>query len=168
MSGHLLKSVNPEAAGDIQPMPYKPPLPAVGEVVQYTMRPGWGRNGRNRFPALVMGEQGGKLMLTVIIDAGDLVDEQFVDEAGPGVETHCWERPPQTTIPGIHGTVAGLHERIGDLERQFKALQEVVLGDFEPPAVSIIHIMQDFENRLRALRQEAPAAAKSPGKGKRK
>jgi hypothetical protein len=108
------------------------------------MRPGHGRGGRTRFPALVMGEQGGKLILTVIIDAGDQVDESLVEEAGPGQEFHCWERVAPTALPGIHGTVSALHERIGDLEAQFKALQDVVLGEYDAPKVSIIHIMQDL------------------------
>jgi hypothetical protein len=151
--------VNPEASDNIRPIAPRQPLPGVGEMVVYTMRPGHGRNGRTRFPALVMGEQGGRLILTVIIDAGDMIDESLVEEAGPGAEFHCWERVQPTAVPGIHGTVAALHERIGGLEAEFKALSEVVLGEFEAPKVSIIHIMQDFENRLRALKAEAPAAA---------
>lgn len=164
--GHLLSSVNKEAAENIRPIEARQPLPGVGEVVVYTMRPGHGRGGRTRFPALVMGEHSGKLILTVIVDAGDMMDESLVEEAGPGQEFHCWERVAPTAIPGIHGTVASLHERIGALEEEFKSMSAVVLGDFDKPAVSIIHIMQDFENRLRALKTEAAPAGKAK-KGKR-
>lgn len=153
---HLLASINQEASDNIRPIPHRQPLPGVGEMVVYTMRPGHGRNGRTRFPAMVMGEQGGKLLLTVTIDAGEQVDESLVEEAGPGQEFHCWERVAPTAVPGIHGTVSALHERIGDLEAQFKALQGVVLGEYDAPKVSIIHIMQDFETRLRALKTKAP------------
>jgi hypothetical protein len=152
---HLLATVNPEAADNIRPIAPRQPLPGVGETVVYTMRPGFSRAGRSRFPALVMGEQGGKLLLTVIVDAGDMVDESLVEEAGPGHEFHCWERVQPTAVPGIHGTVAALHERIGALEAEFKQMSEVVLGEFEAPAVSIIHIMQDFENRLRDGKKSA-------------
>src|SRR4029453_17969306 len=113
MSGHLLATVNPEAADNIRPLPARQPLPGVGEVVTYTTRAGYARSGRTRFPALVMGEIGGKMLLPVIFDAGDLVDESHVEEACPGNETHCWERPVPTAVPGIHGTVAALHERVG-------------------------------------------------------
>jgi hypothetical protein len=163
--GHLLSSINREASDHIQPIPPRQPLPGVGETVIYTMRPGHGRGGRTRFPALVMGEQGGKLILTVIIDAGDQVDESLVEEVGPGQEFHCWERVAPTALPGIHGTVSSLHERIGDLEAQFKALQDVVLGEYDAPKVSIIHIMQDFETRLRALKTDA--APVKAGKSKK-
>jgi hypothetical protein len=113
-----------------------------------------------------MGEQGGRLLLTVIIDAGDMIDESLVEEAGPGAEFHCWERVAPTALPGIHGTVSALHERIGDLEAQFKQLSATVLGDFEHPKISLISILQDFENRLRSLKQEANAPAKA-GKSKK-
>ena len=159
--GHLLSSVNSSAAEAIQPIQPRHPLPGVGEMVVYTMRPGHGRNGRTRFPAVVMGEQGGKLLLTVIIDAGDTVDESLVDEAGPGAEFHCWERVAATAVPGIHGTVAALHERIGALEGEFKQLSDTVLGDFDHPKISLISILQDFENRLRALKAEAVSPAKA-------
>jgi hypothetical protein len=165
---HLLSTVNPEAADAIQPAPARQPLPGVGETVVYTMRPGYARSGRTRFPAVVMGGDRGVLDLLVMIDAGDMNDEQMVPEAGPGQEFHCWERVAPTAVPGIHGTVAALHERIGKLEDEFKAIRDTVLGDFEPPAVSIIHIMQDFENRLRALKQAAaPAAAPKAKRGRK-
>lgn len=149
--GHLLASSNPEAAAAIKPVPARQSLPAVGEVVQYTMRQGHGRMGRTRFPALVMGEQGGKLLLTVIIDASDLVDESHVEEAGPGHEFHCWERPPQTTVPGIHGTVAALHERIGVLEDENAKMREIILGDYDVPKVALFEIFARIEQRVQAL-----------------
>jgi hypothetical protein len=151
--GHLLATTNPEAAAAIHPADPAPHLPDVGDIVVYTMRPGHGRMGRTRFTALVQGRgERGTLNLTVIIDAGDLVDEQFVSPAGPGQEAHCWEWPDDSRrADGFRGTVAALHQRIGDLEAQNKELRDCVLGDFDVPKISIIAIMQDFENRLRAL-----------------
>ena len=122
---HLLSTVNPEAAAAIQPVPARQPLPGVGETVVYTMRQGFARNGRTRFPALVMGEQGGRLLLTVVVDAGDMVDESLVDEAGPGCETHCWERVVPSAPLGVHGTIAALHERIGALEDEHKQMRDI-------------------------------------------
>lgn len=160
MSGHLLQSINPDAAEAIRPLPARQPLPGVGEIVTYTMRPGHGREGRTRFPALVMGERGGRLMLTVIVDAQELVDESHVDEAGPGTEHHCWERPAPTAVPGLHGTVAALHERIGVLEDENEKMRKIILGDYNIPPVSLFEIFAKLEERLKALEGGAKAKRK--------
>lgn len=157
---HLLASINQEASDNIRPIPPRQPLPGVGETVIYTMRPGHGRGGRTRFPALVMGEQGGKLILTVIIDAGDQVDESLVEEAGPGQEFHCWERVAPTALPGIHGTVSSLHERIGELEAEVKGLRASLLGDFNMPGLSLIDIVARLEKRVIAVEGGKKAARK--------
>jgi len=148
---HLLATSNPEAAAAIQPIQPRQPLPGVGETVIYTMRPGHGRSGRTRFPALVMGEQGGRLLLTVIIDAGDMIDESLVEEAGPGAEFHCWERVAPTSVPGIHGTVAALHERLGDLEEENRQMRKVILGDYDIPKVALFEIFAKLEGRLKEV-----------------
>lgn len=148
---HLLASINQEASDNIRPIPPRQPLPGVGETVIYTMRPGHGRGGRTRFPALVMGEQGGKLILTVIIDAGDQVDESLVEEAGPGQEFHCWERVAPTALPGIHGTVAALHERLGDLEEENRQMRKIILGDYDIPPIALFEIFARMEKRLALL-----------------
>ena len=90
---HYLATSNPEAAAAIQPAPERPRLPGIGEIVVYHMRAGHGRMGRTRFPAIVQdhGERD-TLSLTVIIDAGDFVDESLVEEIGVGREFHVWER----------------------------------------------------------------------------
>lgn len=156
MGGHLLSTVNPEAAALIQPEPAALKLPDCGDMVIYHMRQGYARQGRTRFPAFVQSRGGlpGTLNVTVIIDAGDLADEQMISQIGVGQEFHCWEWPDDSRNGGSPGTVASLHQRIGDLETENKALRDCVLGDFEVPGVSIIHIMQDFENRLRLASQE--------------
>lgn len=159
--GHLLSSVNQQASDNIQPIPPRQPLPGVGETVVYTMRPGHGRGGRTRFPALVMGEQGGKLILTVIIDAGDQVDESLVEEAGPGQEFHCWERVAPTALPGIHGTVSALHERIGELEEESRKMREIILGDYDIPKIALFEIFAKIEQRVKALEAGPAKAAKS-------
>jgi hypothetical protein len=156
MSGHLLSTVNPEASAAIQPDAMLPKLPDVGDLVVYHMRQGFGRQGRTRFAALVQGRgDRDTLNLTVIIDAGDFIDEQFVSQIGVGNEFHCWEWPDDSRrADGFRGTVAALHQRIGELEGEAKTLRDCVLGDFDVPGVSIIHIMQDFETRLRLMRDE--------------
>jgi hypothetical protein len=168
---HLLSTVNPEAADNIRPITPRQPLPGVGETVVYTMRPGFSRAGRSRFPALVMGEQGGKLLLTVIVDAGDMVDESLVEEAGPGHEFHCWERVQPTAVPGIHGTVAALHERVGELEEENRKMRDIILGDYDIPPIALFEIfakieqrVQEVEKYLAPLKGLADKPAKKKGK----
>lgn len=154
--GHLLSSVNAEAAERMnQGSSERPDIPKPGQVVEYTLRGGHGRMGRTKFPAFVMGvnAHGRGIDLLVFIDAGDMIDEQMVEKAAPGNEFHCWDWLDDATasLRGMRGTIAALHQRIGDAEGRVKVLEAVVLGEFDAPKVSIIHIMQDFENRLRAL-----------------
>jgi hypothetical protein len=166
MSGHMLKTVNPEAADEIERQGNAPAakrLPEVGEIVIYHMRIGHGRQGRTRFPALVQGHgERQTLNLTVILEAAELKNETLVDEIGPGREAHVWERPDISALAEIfRGTMTSLHTRVGeleartaDLEKENDSLRDCVLGEFDIPKVSIIAIMQDFENRLRTIREE--------------
>lgn len=169
--GHLLSSINPESVAEIRGIPADPRRPGVGEVVIYHMRTGHGRQGRTRFPAIVQesrqGERG--LALTVIMEAGELKNETLVEEIGPGKDGgHCWERPDVTFVAeAFRNTVTALTTRVGDLETQVADLRKLVLGDFDPPRISIIDIMQDFENRLRDIANQAGAEV-AKGRGKRK
>lgn len=160
---HLLASVNQKAADEFdQGSAEAATLPRVGSLVEYRMRHGHGRQGRDRFPAFVMGKSnhGTGLDLLVFIDAGDFIDEQMVERARPGTEFHCWEPHEESVaaMRGIRATMASLHQRAGELEDRIKQMETVVLGDFNAPKVSIIHIMQDFENRLRVADANAGAA----------
>ncbi len=156
--GHLLRTVNPEAADAIEPGPGVRRLPEVGEVVRYHMRAGHGRNGRSFFPALVQGHgEQDTLMLTVCIDAQDFADESLVSEIGPGNEFHCWERVSGAGVRPLAERLeepGGLRGMFAALERRVDTLGDCVLGEFNPPAISIIAIMQDFENRLREMAGE--------------
>jgi len=151
------------------------------------MRRGHGRNGRTSFPALVQGHgERDTLMLTVIIDAGDMVDEQFVEMIGPGKDDgHCWEWPEGVRpLAERLDEPAGLRSLVNELDEQMGRMHQCVLGEFEAPKVSIIHIMQDFESRLRAVKAEndelranllsaadvlpAPRNGKTKARGKKK
>ncbi|HNB27201.1 MAG TPA: hypothetical protein PLR41_09605, partial [Alphaproteobacteria bacterium] len=109
------------------------------------------------------------LALTVIMEAGELKNETLVEEIGPGKDGgHCWERPDVTFVAeAFRNTVTALTTRVGDLETQVADLRKLVLGDFDPPRISIIDIMQDFENRLRDIANQAGAEV-AKGRGKRK
>lgn len=182
---HLLKTVNPAAADEIERQSNAPPakrLPDVGEIVIYHMRQGHGRQGRTRFPALVqMHGERGTLGLTVVLEAAELKNETLVEEIGPGRDSHVWERPDISALAEIfRGTMTAAHTRIGeldarvaDLEKENDSLRDCVLGEFDVPKISIIAIMQDFENRLRAIAEQAGMsgrmqAPRAPRKGKKK
>lgn len=160
--GHLLSTVNKEASAAMDRPIERRALPPTGMTVIYTMRPGHGRMGTNKFPAIVMGSDNqNRLNLLVMIDAGDMMDEQMVEQAKPGNEFHCWDwvDDASAAVQGMRGTMAALHQRIGDQEERLKALEAVVLGDYAPPKVSIIGIMVDFENRLRLSASRAADTA---------
>ena len=159
---HLLATSNPAAAAAIHPEPQRPRLPGVGEMVVYHMRAGYARNGRTTFPAIVQGHgDRGTLMLTVVIDAGDLADESLVEERRVGTEFHCWERQGPD-----HGPLIALREELESLRDEVthsrkmiesgrdlvRAIEESLFGEFDPPKASIISILADFESRLAALK----------------
>lgn len=153
MSGHLLSTINPAAAAEIQPIESGPPLPDVGDIVIYHMRQGHGRQGRTRFSALVQGRgERGSLNLTIIIDAQDFVDEQFVQPIGVGQEFHCWEWPDDSRrADGFRGTIAALHQRIGDLEGELAEMRKMILGDYDAPKLALFDIFAKMEARLKAV-----------------
>lgn len=156
--GHLLKSINEAAAAAIQPEPAKAKMPSVGEMVVYHMRAGYARSGRTTFPAIVQGQgDRGTLMLTVIIDAGDLADESLVEEIGIGHEFHVWERVgaensqarEQMKLEIAHALKIALNGRA-----EIKSLENAVFGEWERPRMSLCEILHDFENRLASLKRE--------------
>lgn len=121
--GHLLSSVNPEASASIQPKPERQALPDVGEIVIYHMRQGYARNGKTRFPALVQAHgDRNTLALTVVVDAGDMMDESLVDEIGIGREFHVWERPTRN----FHGQddIKALTELMQDINARLQLVEE--------------------------------------------
>ncbi len=164
--GHLLSSVNREASDEIERQAAvlaERRRPDVGEMVIYHMRTGHARQGRTRFPALVQGYgERSTLNLTVILEAAELKNETLVGEIGPGSDSHVWERPDISALAEIfRGTMTALQTRNGeiearlaDLEKENDSLRDCVLGEFDIPKVSIIHIMSDFESRLRAIKLE--------------
>lgn len=171
--GHLLSSVNKEASDAIQPVAPASRLPDVGEMVIYHIRRGHQRQGRTRFPAFVQGRgERNTLNLTAVLEAGELLNCTLVEEIGPGSDEvgHVWERPDNSALAeAFRGTMTALHTRIGQVEAENKILRDCVLGDFDVPKISIIAIMQSFENRLRAIGEENSTLREAAGpKGKTK
>lgn len=173
MSGHLLSSINKEAAAAIQPAPARPKLPGVGELVVYHMRAGYARSGRTTFPAIVQGHGDREtLMLTVIIDAQDLADESLVEEIGIGREFHVWEKTNQIhpeliaqwrlemaqtlkQVQEVQASMASLRDEIAHIRKMaengrdlLKSLDSAVFGQYDRPKIALCDVLADFEQRL--------------------
>lgn len=87
--GHLLKTVNPEAADAID----NPPAPPdVGTWVVFKGRAGFSRMHRTEFPALVLGAQptDGTLELMVVMEPEDMITESRVPFQSHNQEHFCW------------------------------------------------------------------------------
>lgn len=75
--GHLLATVNPEAAAAIKPTsPLGNRVAPLHQIVRYHSRPGEGRAGKMSFPAFMMhcDPENGRAQLLVIYAADDLQD----------------------------------------------------------------------------------------------
>lgn len=113
MSGHLLKTINPEAAAEAdsgwKPLPeavdWTPnemaaansyqgvpireveslPLPSVGMDVVYHVRDGDARNMRTKFPAVILSAdpETRTVSLVITVDAGDLWRQDHVPQYAP-------------------------------------------------------------------------------------
>lgn len=156
--GHYMASVNPEAAdylGDADS------LPAVGEIVLFHARPGEGRRGKKKFPAVVIGRNDARgptgLDLLVIYDARDMVDLDSCQRADEHNNSYCWEPKP--------GSVDAVTDMLQKLREDFDALRGKVFGEWVEPAKSVMDYVTSFEERLSKF--EAAEAAKATGKPRR-
>jgi hypothetical protein len=87
--GHLLASVNPDAAAAID----NPPAPPdIGTWVVMKGRAGFSRMHRTEFPALVLGHhpEDGSLTLMVVMEPEDMMMETRVPFQSHNQEYFCW------------------------------------------------------------------------------
>ena len=89
MAGHLLATVNPEAAAEIKPDPVYDlaDLPKVGDIVQFLPRPGEMRPREGYAMYVTNVNTNGNLDGVVIIDAQDFKN---VERLPPKTEHHPW------------------------------------------------------------------------------
>lgn len=87
--GHMLATMNPEAAAEID-NPKKPP--DIGNWVVFKGRAGYSRMHRTEFPALVLGAQpdDGSLILMVVMEPEDMMLEQRVPFQSHNQEHFYW------------------------------------------------------------------------------
>lgn len=86
--GHMLKTVNPEAAAAID----NPPAPPdVSTMVVFKGRSGFSRMHRNEFPAIVLGShEDGTLILLVMLEPEDMMMETRVPFRSHNQDQFYW------------------------------------------------------------------------------
>lgn len=136
---HMLASINPEAADEID----RPtPLPDIGSTVVYIPRAGQVRAGKTRVPAIVTGRDVDNrlLDLVVIYDADDFLSKPRIPRRQG--DDHGWE---------LVGNVSGAASASADL-REFKdEVGAVLFGGFLKPETSFTEELMEIRRRLDAI-----------------
>lgn len=113
--GHLLSTVNPKAAAEID----NPPAPPdVGTWVVFKDRAGVSRMHRVEFPALVLGaDSEGLLSLMVVLEPEDMKMEDHVPFRSHNAENYYWRhvRKAEGVIGAEDGT--DLAARVAEIEQ---------------------------------------------------
>lgn len=107
--GHMLKTVNPEAAEAID---HPTPPPDVSTMVVFKGRSGFSRMHRNEFPAVVLGshDDDGTLILLVMLEPEDMMMETRVPFRSHNQDQFYW-RYPRGDEP-----VAKIEVRVAEIE----------------------------------------------------
>lgn len=145
--GHMLRTVNPEAADAID-NPAAPP--DVGTWVVFKGRAGFSRMRRTEFPALVLGSlEDGTVQLMVVMEPEDMMMEDRVPFRSHNQEAFYWrhvEKPDAEVInqgPDLTAIVTRLHD-----------IEQVLMSDE----------MEALEKRIVALEKAAKPKAAKKGK----
>jgi hypothetical protein len=137
MSGHLMQTVNPEAAAAEHEVPHP------GTRVLYFARPGQTRQGRNICAADVLSSDArkGTATLYVLFGSEDYREIEHVRMRTDQEPYGCWDYVPDS------------YDAVMD---RVEALETAIFGEFERPAKSIINILADFEQRVFAAEGKKP------------
>lgn len=150
--GHLLATVNPEAAERIEDA--SAGAPDVGTVVVYIARSGMQRMGRREFPAFVLGhDEEGFLDLFVLMEPEDMIMESHVrprasDQQEQG---HCWrhvELDEPADAAELRQAVEEQGETIAALRSEISDIKRLLLGDYKPADLSVYDLLAEFEGKL--------------------
>lgn len=160
MTGHLLSTVNPQAA---QTEEFE--VPPIGARVQYFARPGQGRGPHITFPADVMfaDPKTGACVLWVLYGREDYREHPHVHRRSDQNPYHSWEYVPDG-FEELSAELDTAQKRIDELVQDNQALEKAIFGDYKRPTnpdgtpKSVIDILAEFEKRVFA------AAPKAKGK----
>lgn len=127
-------------------------LPGTGEIVNYITRPGEGRRGKRKFPAIVLGRSSTRgptgLDLLVFFDALDFVSFDSCQQFSEQQDSACWEVRPGADLIG----------EITTLRAENASLRAAVLGEWAAPEGGMMEYLVDFEKRLKAIEAKTEKA----------
>jgi hypothetical protein len=149
--GHLLATVNPEAARQIDD---RRPLPRIGQPVVYHPRPSEIRRGRTEIPAIVLAvdEHNRRLELMVMFEAADMITQPSVPEHVAG--DRGWSYLPDQ----VTDEIAALREENAQLRNKLDVLTAMVCGDFQmPEGESVLSLLDIQDGRVTALEGKVDA-----------
>lgn len=165
--GHLLSTVNREAADAID----NPPAPPdVSTMVVYKARAGFSRMQRTEFPALVLGSNSddGSLILLVMMDAEDVMVEQRVQFQSHNQPHHCWRYRRKSAAEDADGELPTRIAAIEDFLRGEDKLGEIVeaIGKRVETVEGVLASdeMEALERRIAALEGGAAKPKGKPGR----
>ena len=150
--GHLLSTVNPEAAAAVKPEepPFPIRAPYIGEAVQYFARPGEGRGGgRDVFPAMMMkfGEDG-VAELCVIYGADDFRDRINIPKKTHDKPWNSWD-----FMPNAMGGSADV-----------KMLCAAIFGKHDPVEESVYGMILRLGARMKEVENDLSVRAANRGR----
>jgi len=160
MTGHLLSTVNPQAA---QTEEFE--VPPIGARVQYFARPGQGRGPHITFPADVMfaDPKTGACVLWVLYGREDYREHPHVHRRSDQNPYHSWEYVPDG-FEELSEELADVQLKLAQTQAQLAELSSAIFGGYKRPTnpdgtpKSVIDILAEFEKRVFA------AAPKAKGK----
>lgn len=149
--GHLLSSVNPEAAAAIDG---DYPRVEVGSPVKYTMRDGQRRAGRTQVPGFIMAQNDdGTCDLLLLMEPEDFIEERHIPMKSEHQIVNCWEY----LVPApVRAEIENLYAIIDELKSD-------VFGEYNEPPKAVMQYLADFDVRLQKIES---ATAKHAGKRK--
>lgn len=156
--GTMLKSINPQAAADIEHGGPPAGTPPIADFVVFRPRAGMRRGGRTEFPAMVMhAHDDGSLDLLVIVDANDVWGQQRVRKATDAEPLNAWVlRESAREVEHFEPS------RLNGMTRDFALMKAQLFGDFVlPEGQSIMAFLDGFGRRITALERGAPAKPKA-------
>lgn len=147
MTGHMLSTVNPEAAAETHE------VPETGSRVIYYARPGQGRGAQTKFAADVLftDVRKGTVCLWVLFGREDWREIDHVHKRSEQEPYGTWDYTEEAE---------GLLREIDELREENKSLRAALFGDFVPPTKvdgspkSIIDILAEFEQRVFAAERK--------------
>lgn len=163
--GHLLKTVNPEAAGAIAGN--APPMPMLGEMVIFRPRMGEQRGGKTEFPAMVLAFPDGAgqpLDLLIFYGADDQIERNRVLRATDHEPLNAWIMHPRNVMFEPFEP-----SRLNSMAKDLAILKAQVFGEFVDPPKAIMAYLDEFGRRLKTMEKALGVAPKGkPGRPSKK